>query len=206
MMARGEPPLARLSAVFAVVVALAACSDVEPAALDDPAPDSIDAGQASGDDVAPEPEPEPEPEPDPLASLPAAVLTTREALLAAARADDWDAVGALMSTELRFTSNYGGETDHVAYLSGLEEDVLAEVVLLLEDPYERVGEVQVGEVFVWPELHARVPFAVTDEERPDLEARFGADALAEWEAAGTYLGWRIGITTEGEWIFLVAGD
>ena len=34
----------------------------------------------------------------------------------------------------------------------------------------------------------------------------GADRLAEWEGAGEYLGWRIGITAAGEWIFLVAGD
>ena len=202
---REDPPLARLSAVFALVVGLAACADVAPEP--EPAAEPDVTVEAPADDAeAPQPKPEPDPEPDPLASLPAEVLATREALLGAARAGDWEAVGALMSTELRFTSNYGGETDHVAYLSGLDEDVLAEVVLLLEDPYERVGEIQVGEVFVWPELHARVPFAVSDDERPDLEARFGADALAEWEAAGAYLGWRIGITTEGEWIFLVAGD
>lgn len=197
---RGEPPLARLSAVFAIVVAIAACADTAPQPLPAPGPATVpapapDAGSGAGADVSPEPAP------DPLEALSTEARTTRAALLDAARDGDWDAVGALIPTDELFTSNYGGEDDHVAYYRSLDEDVLAEVVALLEgDP------VQLDDITVWPELHSRVPFAFGVDERPALEARYGADALAEWEAAGTYLGWRIGITDAGAWIFLVAGD
>jgi len=191
-----EPPLARLTAVFAVVIAMAACSDTAPAPTPDPVP-----APAPAPAPAPEPEPAPAPEPDPLESLPAEVLATREALLAAARAGDWDAIGALIPTDTLFTSNFGGETDHLAVYRASETDVLAEIVALLEGSF-----VTLDDITVWPELYARVPFAFGADERTALEDRYGADRLAEWEAAGDYLGWRIGITAAGEWIFLVAGD
>lgn len=192
---RGEPPLARLTAVFAVVIAMAACSDTSTAPLPEPAP-------------APAPAPAPEPpqivppaQPDPLDALPAEVLATRDALLAAARAGDLDAFGALIPTETMFNSNFGGETDHLAYYRSLEIDILAEVVALLEGPFAVEGD-----IVVWPDIFLRVPFAFGPDERADLVARYGADRLAEWEAAGDYLGWRLGITTDGYWLFLVAGD
>jgi hypothetical protein len=124
----------------------------------------------------------------------------RAALLAAAEAGDWDAVDALIPVDALFTSNFGGDTDHLAYFRSVD-GLSDEVVDLLEGPFA-----QVDDLFVWPELHARVPFAIEDSERAELEARHGADALAQWEAAGAYLGWRIGITTSGDWLFLVAGD
>ena len=200
MTLREDPPLARLSAVFAIVVAMAACADTAPSAPEEP------AAPPAVEEPAPAPDAAPEPAPDPLDALTPEARATRDALLAAARADDWDAVAALIPTDTMFTSNYGGETDHVAYYRGLDEDVLAEVVLLLEAPFDFVGDIQAGEVFVWPELHARIPFAVRDDERSALAERYGAAAIAEWEAAGAYLGWRIGITRDGDWLFLVAGD
>jgi hypothetical protein len=78
---------------------------------------------------------------------------------------------------------------------------LAEIVALLEGPFA-----QLDDFFVWPDLHGRVPFEVSDEERAELEARYGAESIAQWEGAGSYLGWRIGITEDGDWRFLVAGD
>lgn len=195
----GEPPLARLSAAFAIVVAMAACADTAPDDTDGP------AAPPAVEQPAPAPDTAPEPAPDPLDALTPEARATREALLEAAGADDWDAVASLIPTDAMFTSNYGGETDHVAYYRGLDEDVLAEVVLLLEAPFDYVGDIQVGEVFVWPELHARVPFVVSEDERASLIERYGADALADWEAAEAYLGWRIGITTDGDWLFLVSG-
>ena len=194
MKSRGEPPLARLTAVFAVVVAMAACSDTALTPEPEPAPAPAPA-------PAPDPEPTPVPEPDPLDSLPAEVLATRAALLSAAEARDWDALGALIPTDTLFNSNFAGEADHIAYYRSLDTDVFAEIVALLDDPF-----VTLDDITAWPELYARVPFAFGPDERADLEARYGADRIADWEAAGSYLGWRLGITAEGEWIFLVAGD
>jgi hypothetical protein len=127
------------------------------------------------------------------------VAETRDALLAAARAEDWDALGALIPDE--FSSNFAGEDDHLAYYRSLDTDVFARIVELLEGPSATDGDIT-----AWPELHGRSPFTIGEDERADLEARFGADKLAEWEQAGDYLGWRLGIAVDGEWRFLIAGD
>jgi hypothetical protein len=125
----------------------------------------------------------------------------RVALLAAAVAGDWDAIGALLPTDGQFTSSFGGETDHIAFYRSLEQDLTSEIVALLEGPFA-----QNDDFFIWPDLHVRVPFAIGDDERAESEARYGAEALEQWEGAGAYLGWRIGITSTGDWRFFVAGD
>jgi len=200
MTTRGEPPLARLTAMFAIVVALAACSDAatvptpEPAPAPAPAPAPVPA-------PAPPAEPAPVPGPDPLDDLSAEASATRLELLAAAEARDWVAVAALIPDEAQFTSSFGGGTDHIAFYRSFERDLTEEMVALLEGPFALLDD-----IFIWPELHARVPFTVAEGERAALEERHGADLIAEWEGAGSYLGWRIGITVDGDWIFFVAGD
>jgi len=142
-----------------------------------------------------------QPAPDPLDALTVEVRATRDALLAAARATDWDAIAALIPTEGLFTFSYGTETDAVAYYESLEEDVAALIVELLEGDFA-----QLGEIVVWPALHARTPFTLDAQERAELVVRYGADEVDAWERGGAYLGWRLGITDEGDWLFLVSGD
>lgn len=76
-----------------------------------------------------------------------------------------------------FTSNFGGQTDHIAFYQAEEAngiDVLGTLAALLaEEPTEDDGG-----IFVWPR-----------------------DYLEEG-----YLGYRVGITEDGTWIFYVAGD
>ena len=172
---------------------------------------SLVLGGCGGSDDAPvggEPTIEvPSAEPDatgdaPDEGLPPAAAATRDALRAAAAAGDWDAVAALLPEDPEaFTASFGGTDDPIAFYRSLPEDVLAEVAALLDGPSGRIGDLT-----VWPELHARTPFAITEDERAGLEARFGAEAVRGWEAAGAYLGWRIGIQDDGTWRFLVAGD
>ena len=204
-----EIPLGRLAAVFAVVVGLAACSDADTggAPTPDPAPAPAPApgpapepAPAPAPEPAPAPAPEPGPDTDTLASLTPDAVATRAAILDAARAQDFDALGLLIQDG--FSSNFAGETDHVAYYRSVGPEVFDAIIALLEDPVLVIS----GDVAIWPELYLREPFAFGPDERPALEERFGADALAEWERAGDYLGWRIGIALDGEWRFLVAGD
>jgi hypothetical protein len=46
----------------------------------------------------------------------------------------------------------------------------------------------------------------TNANRAALEARMGAEAVESFIADGQWLGWRLGITAEGDWQFLVKGD
>lgn len=109
--------------------------------------------------------------------LPVAVQETADAARAAAQAGDYDALAALLPTEGPFTSNFGGEADHIAFYR-MEEangiDVLGTLAgLLAGAPTEDDGG-----IFVWPR-----------------------DYLQDG-----YLGYRVGITETGRWIFYVAGD
>jgi hypothetical protein len=151
---------------------------------------------------APDPVPVPDlPAEDPLAGLSAATRATRDGLLAAARVGDWDAIAALLPTERRFTFSFGDEDDAVAFYTSLDEDVAAVIVELLDGTWA-----QAADVTVWPELHVRTPFVLSDAERAAAVARVGADEVDAWIAADAYLGWRLGITDDGTWIFLVSGD
>lgn len=185
-----------VTTMFAAVIAMSACSDTTSETVTGPPPAPSPAPAPDTTPDAP-----PAPESDPLESLPAGVLTTRDALLVAARAGDWGAVGALIPSDTLFTSDFGGDTDHIAVYRAAGTDLLAEIEALLEGAFATLDDIT-----VWPELYARVPFTAGADERAALEERFGADRLAEWEAAGAYLGWRLGITDAGEWIFLVEGD
>ena len=65
-----------------------------------------------------------------------------------------------------------------------------------------------GTVFyVWPAVAALDDWnEATEEQRSELADLFGADALADWDLFGGYIGYRVGITESGDWAFFVAGD
>ena len=166
---------------------LAACTNPPDPTVADSAP------------TAPAPAPAPA---DPAGMAPTtAAAATHAALLTAARAGDWDAMAALLPADGVFTASFGADADPIAYYRSLPRDPLPEIVVVLESPAGRVGDMT-----VWPDLHARDPFVITDTERPDLDRRFGRESVDAWIGAGAYLGWRVGITDDGTWRFMVAGD
>jgi hypothetical protein len=190
-------PLRRLVALFVTAVTMTACGGggIPPALPTAPAPSPMPGPESP-------PEALPRTEPDPADRLPAEVAATRRALLVAARSGDLESLGPLLPADpADFSSNFAGEPDHLAFYRSLETDVLAELIPLLEGSF-----VIISDTTIWPELHARVPFIIQASERLALEERYGAERLAQWEAAGAYLGWRIGIDESGAWLFFIAGD
>jgi hypothetical protein len=145
----------------------------------------------------------------PQGDLPALVAAMRADLLAASTACDFGRLGAM--AEANGTSyTFGGDTDPGAFWRDLEangETPLADMVQLLnlEPALFDVGE---GIVFyVWPAVYALPDWAdATGEQRQELAGIFGTDQLAGWDSFGGYVGYRVGITTDGRWSFFVAGD
>jgi hypothetical protein len=198
----GDPPLSwsvpppvrpsrAVALALILVLGAAGCGAAEEPAADAPAAPSTDAAPAP---AAP-------PAPDPATAPEAVVEATRTALLDAARAGDWDAIAALLPADGRFTASFGAEDDPIAYYRSLPRDPLPDLVTILEAP-----GAELEGLFVWPDLHARVPFTVDEAERTELDARYGADFVAAWEQQGSYTGWRVGIAADGTWRFFVAGD
>ena len=140
------------------------------------------------------------------AGLPAAVARKRAAILAAARARDYDALAGL-ADDRRFTYSFGGPYPGgpAAYWRELAEatgqepaDILAAI---LQMPYTRADS-----LYVWPFAYNRRPASLTPQERRALAPIASEEQIDMWAKAGSYLGWRAGITADGRWIYFVSGD
>jgi hypothetical protein len=137
--------------------------------------------------------------------VPAEVLETRAAILAAAGSGDYEALRALIPSG-GFEYTFGGpvEGGPVAYWQELErtteEQPLETLATILRMPY-----VLSRGSFVWP-------WAYTVENQADLspyerELLAPLGPLDQLVIDGTgYLGYRTGIEPDGDWTFFVAGD
>jgi hypothetical protein len=179
------------------------------------------AGCGSGDaepvagtpSAVPEPPPaetEPAVEPIPTEAapqegLPHAVQETREAIVSAAQARDYDALAELIpSSGFTFTYGAGGSAiDHWKDLEAAGEKPLDTMASLLLLRHTRAGD-----VYVWPWAYDRDPAKLTDEQKDALAAAGAAsrEQLDQMGELGHYLGWRLGIKQDGTWVFFVAGD
>ena len=142
---------------------------------------------------------------EPQLAVPPPVAATREAILAAARARDFDALRGLIPDE-GFTFSFGGETDPIRYWKRLESrdhvPVIGDILpaVLETDPGFERG------VFVWPTQATEDP---ARWDPADIEALAGIHAeedVRAFQEAGLYYGWRLGIDRNGTWVFFVAGD
>jgi hypothetical protein len=137
------------------------------------------------------------------AGLPDAVAVVREEIVTAARACDWERLAGYAAPG--FVSSFGG---------GDFEDVVGdygrlEILLrLLNTPFGVVEQPGGDRIFVWPSAFAYETWdEVPEEDVRALESIYGPgeveSKIARYES---YLGWRIGITEQGDWLYFVAGD
>jgi len=128
---------------------------------------------------------------------------TRNAIIEAAEASDWEALRGLMTEG--FSSNFGGEQDHIAYYQRAEEsgeDPLGTLVAALELPSDLDDEGN----SVWPFAHARDPRSLSSAEKEALAPLASVEEIEAWAEAGSgWLGPRVAIRPDGAWIFYILG-
>lgn len=137
--------------------------------------------------------------------LPAAVEETRAAIIAAAQAHDYDALGALIP-DSGFTFSYGAGDSAIDYWKDLEAagetplDTMTRLLLL--------RHTRASDIYVWPWAYDRDPADLTDSQKDSLADAGAAtrEQLDQMAELGHYLGWRLGIKRDGTWMFFVAGD
>lgn len=139
------------------------------------------------------------------ADLPAEVAQTRDAIVRAAKAFDYDALLDLLDPAT-FTYSFGDRDDPTGYWRQQEEvahvPVLGEILpSILSGPHGRSGE-----LFVWPLASAREPTRWTDADRASLRPLYSDEDLARFTRFGSYTGWRAGIREDGVWMYFVSGD
>lgn len=216
--------------VVGLSLLLTACGDadvldLEPAAATDPAveepateapaPEPAEPEAPTETEAAPEPEPAVAPDLDcsaqgavlevrPVEGMPAEVAAARDFLLdAALRCDEQLLFTAIEESEM-FSFSFGDDTDAIGYWWDLEEAG--------EAPYLRLAQVlsttpapsAAGDMWVWPQVATDLPEHTTDAAWAELT--WVDDPAATLAAPEGYIGWRTGITLDGQWRFFVAGD
>jgi hypothetical protein len=138
--------------------------------------------------------------------LPEQVAQARTAIAAAAIACDYETLEALASPDLNTSFGGGGFDNLPDWEAAGTYPALALLVKVFDTPYA-VQHIEGVDWYVWPSAFAYD----TWEEIPeaDLEALlevYTQEELDQIATFGSYAGWRIGITEEGDWRFFVAGD
>lgn len=140
-----------------------------------------------------------------VAEMPAEVAALRDFLAdAALRCDEQLLFTAIEESEM-FTYSFGDEGDPIGYWWELEDAG--------DEPYRRIVDVlsttpalaDGGEVWVWPGVTTGRAETRTPERLAELDGWTEQDDLSSLDEVG-YLGWRIGISDDGEWRFFVRGD
>jgi hypothetical protein len=144
------------------------------------------------------------------AQLPAPVAAKRDAIVAAARASDWNALKGLIGPG-EFTFSFGDDGDAIAYWrdsvkQGIDiPKMMAAIfsmpcVIVLEDDRREYWWPSAVE-YAWKDLNAA--------EKKALQDLYGA-SIDEWwlegRDKGYYVGWRAAIDARGAWTAFVAGD
>lgn len=148
----------------------------------------------------------PSPSSDSGEGLPAPVLQTREAILAAIEARDFDTLEALIDPD-RFAYNFSDGHDPVPEWREDPAPIEALAAILRMPFATREGTPDVGTIYVWPALVDADLTDLTDEERAML-VELGIshrDVRRMLEAFGAYAGPRTGIAQDGTWVFYTLG-
>jgi hypothetical protein len=143
---------------------------------------------------------------------PGATMTAREIFVHAQRGDLTALAGLALDGGTTFTASFGDGVATVPELVALWEQIGRDEVLramlalvALPDWYETAATDAAGQpvaILVTP----RFMHEPTAANRAVLEQRLGAAEVEASLADGQWLGWRLGITAEGDWQFFVTGD
>lgn len=163
-----------------------------------------------GDEVATCSAADLDPAPEPQPQLPEPVAAQRADIVEAAVACDYEALAALaLAGDEQFTFTFGGGDDPAEHWRSAEErgeEVLRFLVGLLDAPFGVVEPQELDREYVWPRAFAYGTWDdVPEEDRSVLEP-FYIGRFGDFELFGGYLGYRIGITETGDWLYFVAGD
>jgi hypothetical protein len=144
--------------------------------------------------------------------LPQAVAELRHQVYEAARACDWDQLRNLVSGAGGFSYSFGENGDPVGFWQRMEflhYEPMLYIASLLARPY---GVLPTGELptYAWPAAHTYASWAeVPEAEKEALRPLYGDLDFSFFEEFGGYLGYRIGITLDGDraqWVYAITGD
>jgi hypothetical protein len=148
-----------------------------------------------------------------LAALPRPVVDTWAAIVERAILCDYEGLEDLaLEGRKGFSFSFGADEGPAAFWEAREREArrrnlptseyMRYLVALLQLPYceERSG----GDTyFIWPRVHCRKH---TDADWNDVEGLYPEDQFEQMRASDSYLGFRVGILENGDWVYFIAGD
>jgi hypothetical protein len=145
-----------------------------------------------------------------LEAIPAAVLETRQAIVDAAQALDWEALRALIPEE-GFTFSFGGDSNPIAFWKRVESQGHVPVIGDILPMILGTEPARMRNTYIWPAPAGKDPSEWTPEDEAILDQLASAGVLTErenrdYQEFGYYYGWRVGIDRDGTWVFFVSGD
>jgi hypothetical protein len=143
--------------------------------------------------------------------LPQAVADLRYQIYEATRGCYWDQIAALLDPAT-FSYSFGEDGDPIGFWQRMEflhyEPTLY-IAGLLARPYGMMPDAA-QPIFAWPSAHAYGDWdAVPEAEKQALRPLYGDLDFGFFEEFGGYLGYRMGITLDGDqaqWIYAITGD
>ena len=145
----------------------------------------------------------------PQGDLPVPVAALRNDLFRLASECDIDGLGIIAVRDATRIS-FGGPVDPATFWRDLESTEATPIADLITVLRLAPGILDLGDgtiYYVWPAVFALFDWSqASPEQRQELADLFGTDALAGWDSFGGYIGYRVGITTDGEWAYFVEGD
>jgi hypothetical protein len=144
----------------------------------------------------------------PPPGLPPPVAEMREAILEGAVACDYARLEALaLEGGTSFSYSFGDDSSPSAYwrtLEGQDEDPMAMLVRTLALPFAReTNDLPPLILYAWPSAFSE---GATGFDWLAVEGLYSDEEIASFIEQGAFLGWRVGITEDGDWRFFVAGD
>jgi hypothetical protein len=147
---------------------------------------------------------------EPQPGLPDPVEEVRQAIAEAAVRCDYGRLATLAREGgEQFTFTFGDADDPAQYWRREEAaggEPMKFLVGMLERPY---GLVSAGDLnlYVWPSAATYPSWAeVPPEARNALRPLYGDEDFQQFARFGSYIGYRVGITDTGGWLYFVAGD
>ena len=144
--------------------------------------------------------------------LPQAVADLRYQVYEAARACDWDQLRDLVAGAGDFSYSFGEDGDPVGFWQRMEflhYEPMLYIAGMLARPFG-VVESDGLPIYAWPSAHTYASWAAVPEaEKEALLPLYGDLDFGFFEEFGGYLGYRMGITLDGDWaqwVYAITGD
>ncbi|MGH2739567.1 MAG: hypothetical protein ACRDH6_03670 [Actinomycetota bacterium] len=142
----------------------------------------------------------------PEKALPLDVALTRTRIQLAALGQHWEDLEALLDPET-FSYSFGEDGDPIRYWQRLEEKAHVPIIGDILPTTLASHYAKNRGVYLWPAAAAKLSKDWTELDLEDLRKLGYTDRdIQSFEEFGGYLGYRVGIETDGTWTFFVSGD